>query len=267
VIGDGIGDGRGAESIDSSRRPPLLLIHGLGATRGIWEPVIDLLRPERDVFALDMPGFGAAPPLPEELEPTALNLARALHEECLARGTPRPHVAGNSLGGWVGLEMGRCGWAASVTALSPAGLWRAPIGESKSRTREWAQRLRPLVSPALRLAPVRRRAASSFAARPERIPAEAARELVLGWLDANAYDGANRAMRSHVFDPAGYPEEVPVTIAWSELDRLVSPPKPDRRPAHSRFIVLPGVGHTPTWDEPGLVARTLLEGSATSAVA
>jgi pimeloyl-ACP methyl ester carboxylesterase len=267
VAGANTGVSGGAASGDARAgrgREPLLLIHGLGASRGVWEPVIDLLSPERDIFALDMPGFGAAPPLPDEVEPTAANLARALHAECLARGVERPHVAGNSLGGWVALEMGRFGWATSVTALSPAGLWRQPIGESKSRKREWAQRLRPAVSAALRLAAARRRAVSSFAARPERVPAEAARELVLGWLDANAYDGANRAMRSHVFDPTGYPAEVPVTIAWSELDRLVSPPKPERRPAGARFLVLPGVGHTPTWDDPELVARTLLEGSSTS---
>ena len=103
---------------------------------------------------------------------------------------------------------------------------------------------------------------SAIAAHPERIPAGGGRELVLGWIDANGYDGANRAMRTHVFDPAGYPEDVPVTIAWGELDRLVGPPKPERRPAGARFLVLPGVGHTPTWDDPELVARTLLEGSA-----
>ncbi len=108
---------------------------------------------------------------------------------------------------------------------------------------------------------------ATFAAHPERIPADAGRELVLGWVDANGYDGANRAMRTHVFDPAGYPEEVPVTIAWAEHDRLVGPPKPQRRPAGARFLVLPGVGHTPTWDDPELVARTLLEGSAVSAAA
>jgi pimeloyl-ACP methyl ester carboxylesterase len=246
-------------------REPLLLVHGLGGSRGVWEPVIGLLAAEREVIALDMPGFGAAPPLPEGVEPTAANLARALRAECEARGIEHPHVAGNSLGGWVALEMGRFGWVASVTALSPAGLWRAPIGEHKGNVRELAQRFRPAVLAALRVPALRRRAVSSFAAHPERVPAEAARELVIGWVDANGYDGANRAMRSHVFDPAGYPEDVPVTIAWAERDRLVGPPKPNRRPAGARFLVLPGVGHTPTWDDPELVARTLLEGSAVSA--
>ena len=75
-------------------------------------------------------------------------------------------------------------------------------------------------------------------------------------------DAANRAMRSHVFDPSGYPTDVPVTIAWCEKDRLLGPPKPHRRPPGARFLVLRGVGHTPTWDDPELVARTLLDGSA-----
>jgi len=157
--------------------------------------------------------------------------------------------------------MGRAGAAASVTALSPAGLWRARLGPRKGDTRKWARRLRPAIVAALRVPATRRRMLSTFAAHPERIPATEGRELVLGWIDASGYEGANRAMRTHLFDPAGYPEDLPVTIAWGELDRLVGPPKPERRPAGSRFLVLPGVGHTPTWDDPELVARTLLDGS------
>jgi pimeloyl-ACP methyl ester carboxylesterase len=246
---------------------PLLLIHGLGASSGVWDPVVDLLSGEREVIVLDLPGFGAAPPLPDGVEPTAANLAAALHEACEELGVERPHVAGNSLGGWVGLEMGRAGWAASVTALSPAGLWRAPLGPRQRDVRDLARRLRPLVPALLRIPPARRRMLSTFAAHPDRIPPDAGRELVLGWIDSNGYDGANRAMRTHIFDPAGYPETVPVTIAWAELDHLVGPPKPERRPAGTSFLVLPGVGHTPTWDDPQLVARTLLEGSAVSAAA
>ena len=42
---------------------PLLLIHGLGATRRIWDPQIERLAQERDVIAVDMPGFGDSPML------------------------------------------------------------------------------------------------------------------------------------------------------------------------------------------------------------
>jgi pimeloyl-ACP methyl ester carboxylesterase len=244
-----------------SGRERLLLIHGLGASSRVWDPVLPLLEGEREAIALDMPGFGEAAPLPPGVEPTAANLAAALQASCEGLGGDRPHVAGNSLGGWVALEMGRAGWASSVTAISPAGLWRAPIGPRENDARALARRLRPLVSAALWVPAVRRRMLSTFAAHPGRIPAAAGRELVLGWIDANGYEGANRAMRTHVFDPAGYPD-LPVTLAWGQLDRLVAPPRPERRPAGSRFLILPGVGHTPTWDDPELVARTLLEGSA-----
>lgn len=242
---------------------PLLLLHGLGGSQAIWEPVLPLLEPERTPIALDLPGFGAAPPLAAQVEPSAANLAGAVHERCLELGVERPHVAGNSLGGWVALEMGRAGWAASVTAISPAGLWRAPIGERRVNAQLWARRLRPLVSLALRNRALRERMLATFAARPDRIGAKQGRELVLGWIEASAYDGANRAMRTHVFDPRGYPD-VPVTLAWGERDRLVAPPRPERRPSGARFLVLPDVGHTPTWDDPELVARTLLDGSAAS---
>ena len=243
-------------------REPLLLIHGLGGTTGVWDAVVPLLSAERDVVVLDMPGFGTAPSLPAGVEPTAAALAAALRDELAARGIERPDVAGNSLGAWVALEMGRIDAARSVTCLSPAGLWRKPIGPRKSRLRDWARRLRPLVSAALWLGPMRRRAVSIFAAHPGNVPIAAARELVLGWIDAEGYDGANKAMREHLFDPAGYPADVPVTIAWAELDKQVGPPKPERRPAGARFVVMPRVGHVPMWDDPELVARTILEGSA-----
>jgi len=243
---------------------PLLLLHGLGGTRAVWDPVIDPLSAEREVHVIDMPGFGTTPPLPDGLEPTAANLAAEIGRTCANLGIERPHVAGNSLGGWVGLEMGRSGLAASVTAISPAGLWRAPIGQRERDVHALAGRVRPLVSAAIALPPLRRAMLSTFAARPERIPAAQGRQLILGWIDASGYEGANRAMRTHVFDPAGYPE-VPVTLAWGERDRLVGPPRPERRPEGSRYVLLPDVGHTPTWDDPQLVARVLLEGSSVAA--
>jgi pimeloyl-ACP methyl ester carboxylesterase len=248
-------------AVSRERREPLLLLHGLGGSKEIWTPVLGPLEAEREPVAVDLPGFGAEPPLAAQVEPSAANLAAAVRERCLELGFERPHVAGNSLGGWVALEMGRAGWASSVTAISPAGLWRAPIGKRSVNTQLWARRLRPLVALALQNRDLRERMLSTFAAHPERIPAREGRALVRGWIDASGYAGANRAMRTHVFDPTGYPE-IPVTLAWGELDRLVGPPRPERRPAGARYLTLPAVGHTPTWDDPELVARTLLEGSA-----
>src|SRR5262249_42568323 len=111
--GSAAGDGTAAGA--SKSREPLLLIHGLGAAAHVWDPGGPLLAPEREVIALDRPGFGTAPALPPEVEPTAAALAAALRDQLADRGIERPHVAGNSLGAWVGLELGRMGAARSVT--------------------------------------------------------------------------------------------------------------------------------------------------------
>ena len=58
------------------------------------------------------------------------------------------------------------------------------------------------------------------------------------------------------------PLPCPITLAWSEFDRLV-PIEPYGRMARellpgATWTVLPGVGHNPMFDDPALVARTIL---------
>ena len=60
-------------------------------------------------------------------------------------------------------------------------------------------------------------------------------------------------------------EDVPVTIAWGTRDRLLPPDQASiarQRLPRARFVSLPGCGHVPMTDDPDLVARVLLEGSA-----
>jgi pimeloyl-ACP methyl ester carboxylesterase len=239
---------------------PLLLIHGLGATRLVWKPQFGALAAERDVIKLDMPGFGASDPLPDDTPPTPAALAGAITGFLLALGIERPHVAGNSLGGWVALEMAKARNAASACLLSPAGLWQSPLGPRRVDTRGIAKLLKPLILLAARREGTRERMLSTVVGRPENVPTEDAIHLIRDWIEAHGYEESNEEMRRHVFED---PEQVsvPVTIAWGELDRLVAPPKQHRRPPGSRFIVLEGCGHTPNWDDPELVARILLEAS------
>ena len=240
---------------------PLLLLHGLGGTSSIWGPVIDRLASRREVIAIDMPGFGRSPAMADGMRPSPANLARAIAEHCAALGLPRPHVAGNSLGGWVALEMAKAGDAASVCTLSAAGLWRRPPGPRRRDLRALARRLRPVLP--LALATRRGRAAllGSTMAHPERLTGREARTLVSEWIRSPGYDAANAEMRAGVFTE---PERIEVdsTIAWGDRDRLVGPPRPERMPPRSRYVVLEGCGHTPTWDDPEGVARLLLEASA-----
>ena len=42
---------------------PILLIHGLGGSWKSWKPILDQLAAQREVIAVDLPGFGATAPL------------------------------------------------------------------------------------------------------------------------------------------------------------------------------------------------------------
>src|SRR4051812_50211562 len=104
--------------------PPLVLIHALGSSRAVWDPVVDQLAEQFDVIAFDLPGFGGSPPLPPEDEPHPARLAAVVGDLLDELAIDRPHVAGNSLGGWVALELARLRPVSSPTPLAPAGLWR-----------------------------------------------------------------------------------------------------------------------------------------------
>src|SRR3954470_3794679 len=81
--------------------PPLVLLHSLGTDRCVWHPVLEPLARERDVIAVDLPGFGESDPLPAGKPPAPAVLAAAVASFVAGLGVAQPpHVAGNSLGGW-----------------------------------------------------------------------------------------------------------------------------------------------------------------------
>jgi pimeloyl-ACP methyl ester carboxylesterase len=236
--------------------PPLVLLHPLGGDRRVWDPVVPLLAPHREVIAVDLPGFGASPVLAEA--PAPERLALAVHRFIASLGVERPHVAGNSLGGWVALELALAGHAASVTAIAPAGLWAQPLVPRRSAARRIARAVLPAL-PLLTLRPGSRRLAlAGTVARPENVPASAAARLVRAYARAPGFDAANDAMRSGRFTGlARVP--VPMAFGWPEFDRLVG--RPGNIPSRAREYVLRGCGHLPMWDDPEQVAALLLEGS------
>ena len=222
----------------------------------MWDPVVERLDGARRVLTPDLPGHGDEPPLTDASPPA---LAAAIAERLAAEGVERPHVAGNSLGGWVALEMAAAGNAASVTAIAPAGLWREPLVPKRSRVRAGARALLPVLRPLLRTERGRRLVLAANAAHPERIPPDAALRLVRSYATAPGFQAVNDAMRASRFTALAE-ISVPVTLAWPEHDRLVR--RPRSLPDGVRSVVLRGCGHLPTWDDPEQVARVLLEGSA-----
>src|ERR1700749_4811718 len=129
--------------------PPLVLLHPLGADRRVWDPIAGPLRASHEVIAVDLPGFGESPQLPHTT-PTPRALAEAVAALLRDLGIERPHVVGNSLGGWVALELALAGAAGRVTAPPPAGLGPAPLVPKPSGAHRAARALAPLIEPAAR---------------------------------------------------------------------------------------------------------------------
>lgn len=246
---------------------PLLLLHGIGHHRQAWDPVVDVLATERDVIAVDLPGFGASPGLPEGLAYDLSTTTAVFRAFCEALELERPHVAGNSLGGLIALELGREKLARSVTALSPAGFWsgaeRVYAFGILSAMRRISRRLPvPLVERVARTAAGRVALTSTIYARPARRSPEAVVAETLALANATGFDDTLRAGTAVRFtdDIPG----VPVTVAWGSSDRLLVPRQGVRAKGiipKARLVRLPGCGHVPMNDDPALVARVILDGS------
>ncbi|MFB6548647.1 alpha/beta fold hydrolase [Streptomyces sp. NPDC056405] len=246
---------------------PLLLLHGIGHHRQAWDPVVDILATEREVVAVDLPGFGQSSALPHGLPHDLPTTNAVLGAFCAELGLDRPHVAGNSLGGLLALELGREKLVRSVTALSPAGFWtqaerRYAFGVLMGMRRTARSLPLPLVERLSRTAVGRTALTSTIYARPGRRSPGAVVAETLALAHAQGFSETLRAGRSVLFtdDVPG----VPVTVAWGDRDRLLLP-RQGIRAKHAipraRLVRLPGCGHVPMNDDPALVARVLLDGS------
>ncbi|MEU6708514.1 alpha/beta fold hydrolase [Streptomyces wuyuanensis] len=246
---------------------PLLLLHGIGHHWQAWEPVLPLLAAERDVIAVDLPGFGTSPALPHGMSYDLSTVVPALGALCEALGVDRPHVAGNSLGGLLALELGRESLVRSVTALSPAGFWtegerRYAFGTLLAMRRGARLVPEPLLGRLSRTAAGRAALTSTIYARPGRRSPQAVVAETLALRDATGFRETLDAGRAVQFtsDVPG----VPVTVAWGTRDRLLlrrQGVRAKKAIPGARLVRLPGCGHVPMNDDPALVARVILDGS------
>ncbi|MFS8200075.1 alpha/beta fold hydrolase [Streptomyces sp. CWNU-52B] len=246
---------------------PLLLLHGIGHHRQAWDPVVELLAAERDVIAVDLPGCGESPALPEGLGHDLATTTAALAALCETLELDRPHVAGNSLGGLLALELGREKLVRSVTALSPAGFWspverRYAFGLLQAMRQAARAMPLPMIERLSRSAAGRALLTSSIYAHPARRSPEAVVAETLALAAAEGFTETLRAGNSVQFtdDVPG----LPVTVAWGTRDRILVRRQGVRAKQvipRARLVRLPGCGHVPMNDDPALVARVVLDGS------
>ncbi len=129
--------------MEAGEGPPVLALHGLGATKASFLPTLAALAGSHRTIAIDLPGFGDSDkPLRAAYDPAFF--ARSGVALLDALGIDRADVVGNSMGGRAALEMGlsapdRVG---RLVLLTPSLAWL--------RSRPWAAPLR-LVAPQLGL--------------------------------------------------------------------------------------------------------------------
>jgi pimeloyl-ACP methyl ester carboxylesterase len=256
--------------------PPVILLHGLGATNASMLPlIVDLARDHR-VIAPDFPGFGASAAPRWRYRATDLaTWLDAFQDEVGARPAA---LVGNSLGGRVAIEAG---------LLHPASVSRMVLlcpSPAFRRLRHFVPIVKALPpDAAISRIPLGHRTIVNgirlMFSQPDRLRRE--------WYDAAA-DEHQRVMRDYrhrraflaslrqiyleeAFGADGFwdrlPElETPALFVWGDRDRLV-PASFERHVVtavpHAQSIVLHDCGHVPQFEHPTQTAdlvRSFIDG-------
>lgn len=179
------------------------------------------------------------------------------------RGLDRPHLAGNSMGGYVAIELARRGRAATVCTFAPGGLWASGDGFQErafSRLRRGVAigRLsRPMLPVIYKSANLRRLILRDVVCHGDRIPTARALEIVD---DGSGCDILADLCGADWVIASLNPVPCPITIAWGENERLIPANVQDgiEHISQATVTTMPGVGHVPMLEDPELVARTIL---------
>lgn len=239
--------------------PPVVLLHGLAATKLSYLPLLPALARNHRVIVPDLPGHGESTKPRASYTPAYFaSVILGLFDEL---GLDRAAVIGNSMGGRIALEVA----AESDRVRGLVLLDPAPAGVSF-----------PLYVRLLRMLPtgvgavpipLRKRIVAfgirSLFADPDRLPRGAylagADEFIRIYRHGRARVALLSAIRGLMTDDedrfwermAGI--ETPTLVLWGNEDRLI-PVRLGRRLAETmpgaRLVVLPGVGHVPQFEVP-----------------
>jgi pimeloyl-ACP methyl ester carboxylesterase len=247
---------------------PLVLLHGVTGSSNIWRRVLPLLAPFRDVIAPTAVGHRGG--LRAAEQPLRIRHVVDDAERFLDRlDLDRAHLAGNSMGGWVALELARRGRALSVCALSPAGAWTAEDRERASsmlRAAVAATRRAKALIPWLAFSGLFRRwALRENSVRGHLVTRAELLEIIDDLLGCDACDD----LLATTEELLPLHASCPVTLAWSGEDRIFPPTINGARAREllpgARFELVEGVGHVPMLDDPQRVADIILRASARGA--
>ena len=246
---------------------PLVCLHGFMDTWRTWELVLPALERRHDVLALTLPGHAGGPPLPTPLTADALPDAveRAMDEA----GFGIADLVGNSLGGYVALQLAERGRARSVVALAPAGGW-ADGDDSPRQLLAFQTTLQQLVKGTaphaeaiLSTTEGRRRATQYLTANYEHIPTELLAHQMVGVAACRWTRPLLDQALGHGWSLDAEKIDCPVRVVWGTADRLLPWPSAAARYRHdwlprADWVELDGIGHCPQLDVPLETAELIL---------
>ena len=244
-------------------KPTLLLVHGFSGDKDNWSFLAPFLTRDYHVVAPDLPGFGENERNPDLAYDIAAQTAR-LKAFVDALGLDRPHIAGNSMGGWIALRyaIDYPDALASLTLLDNAGVNGA--NESELQKQAASEEYNPLVLANLEDAD---RLVAMVVHKPPYIPARL-KPVLYG--DGLKYrDQLDRIFwiiaiegRDHPLNDRLGEVRVPTLILWGRHDRLLDVscvPVLEAGIANSRSHILEHVGHVPMVEDPKATAAAMKE--------
>lgn len=242
------------------------MIHGLGSSWRSWDPILPALEAEREVIAVDLPGFGETPPLAGEV--SIATLADALAGFLSMHDLDGVDAVGSSMGARLTLELARRGRVGAVVALDPGGFWttrqRRVFGASVGASVRLVRALQPVL-PLLTASPVGRTLLfGQFSARPWALDADVALRELRSFDTSPSLDAALRAL-VHGPSQAGMAvgeARGPIVIGWGRRDLVCLPSQAARalgRFPDARLHWFEACGHFPQWDVPEQASRLILD--------
>jgi len=246
--------------------PPLLLIHGSGASGASWGPVVGALAGHHHVIRVDLPGCGQSPPAPSYDVPEQAGRVAVLLDDL---GLRRITLAGHSSGGYVATALAekRPELVGSLTLISTGPSLDALLPQPFILRALLAPPLGPLLWPRRSDAMIRK-GISATTARPVDIPGDAVADLknityraFRNVLRCNAAYVAERSVPERLADL-----DVPVLVIFGAADPRYEPSSAHQYDAvpNARVEMLPGVGHMPIIEAPETTSELLLGFTATA---
>ncbi|MGV1682830.1 alpha/beta fold hydrolase [Sphingopyxis sp. NJF-3] len=242
-------------------KPLLLLVHGFAGDKDNWSMIAPYLTRDYHVVAPDLPGFGENERNPALAYDVAAQTAR-LKGFADALGLDRPHVAGNSMGGWIALRyaLDYPDALASLILLDNAGVKGANDSDLEKQAAN--EDYNPLVIANLEDAD---RLVAMVVHKPPFIPSRLKPAL---YGDALKYrdqlDGIfwviATEMRDHPLNDRLGEVRVPTLILWGRHDRLIDVscvPVLEAGIAGSTAHIMEHVGHVPMVEDPKGTAAIL----------